>query len=270
MTDDPKPVFSVHVFDMAHHGEDDGDWLVEGFDTLAAARAYAEARMRASVEELRKPGISAEELRSLWFSFGEDCVVVEDKLEPPAGGVAALDRYIAEPASPGQCDWPSLAPRLKRFYAAVLVSDGAGRSVWAGGFLKRHTRPSRQDLLDTYRDDACAAFARRGIAETVPAEVHVASLFELPDPPRPPPDCRPLRNWKVAVEFVCHDVKYGGRSEGVFAWPEKPCGEALSAMIYLLMADEMARRGDGPDWAKYCDVNQVDVGETDEPAHFPI
>ena len=58
--------FSVLVLDMARTGEEDGDRLVGGFPTFAAARAYAEARTRASVEELRSAGQTAAELRSLW------------------------------------------------------------------------------------------------------------------------------------------------------------------------------------------------------------
>ena len=58
--------FSVLVFDMAHTGKPDGEHLVSGFATREAARAYSEARVRASVEELRKPGQDTAELRSLW------------------------------------------------------------------------------------------------------------------------------------------------------------------------------------------------------------
>lgn len=40
-------------FDMARTAEPDGECRVDGFATLEAARAYAEARVRASIEELR-------------------------------------------------------------------------------------------------------------------------------------------------------------------------------------------------------------------------
>ena len=75
--------------------------------TRAAARAYAEARTRASVEELRKCGQSAAELRSLWHIFGEDCVGI-------GGGFSGrdqLDAYIAKPVNAAECDWTSLAPK---------------------------------------------------------------------------------------------------------------------------------------------------------------
>lgn len=98
--------YSVLVFDMARTGEPEGEHLVSGFPTVEAARAYAEARVRSSVEELRKPGIAASDLRSLWHLYGEDCSVLGDSFK----GREKLDFYIAGPASPAECDWPSLAP----------------------------------------------------------------------------------------------------------------------------------------------------------------
>ncbi|MGX5840831.1 hypothetical protein ACWGTI_08930 [Mesorhizobium sp. ArgA1] len=63
MSDPGEPPFAVLVFDMAKTGEPDGEQLISGFATLDAATSYAIARVRASVEELRKPGIAAAELR---------------------------------------------------------------------------------------------------------------------------------------------------------------------------------------------------------------
>lgn len=102
----PANTYSVLVFDMALTGEPNGEHVVSGFPTVEAARAYAEARVRSSVEELRKPGIAASELRHLWHLYGEDCSVLGDSFK----GREKLDLYIAEPASPAQRDWPSLAP----------------------------------------------------------------------------------------------------------------------------------------------------------------
>lgn len=237
------------VFDMGRTGEPDGERLVSGFATVEAARAYAEARVRASVEELRKPNQSAAELRSLWHIYGEDCSVLGDAWK----GREQLDLYIALPATPAECDWAALTPRLKRFHATLLVSDAAGNSVWAGGYLKHFSRPSREELLEIYRQDAVDAFARKGLREAEPVSVHVANLFELPDPPQPPAGAR-LRNWQVSVDFVCHDIKFGGANKGVFAWPEEPQGKVLDAMIRVLLAEACALRGDGPDWADACEV----------------
>jgi hypothetical protein len=98
--------FSVLVFDMAHTGDDDGEHRVNGFATLADAREYARRRTRASIEELRKPEMTAAELRELWTLFGEDCSVLGDSY----CGSSELGHFIAEPAGTGECDWPLLAP----------------------------------------------------------------------------------------------------------------------------------------------------------------
>jgi hypothetical protein len=99
--------FAVLVIDMARTGEDDDSRLIDGFASFEAARAYAEARTRATVEELRSPGQSAAELRSLWHIYGEDCLVLSGGFS----GRDALDDYIARPASQAERDWPALAPK---------------------------------------------------------------------------------------------------------------------------------------------------------------
>ena len=106
MTEARTGGFAVLVLDMARTGEPDGERLVDGFPTLAAARAYAEARTRASVEELRSAGQSAAALHTLWHLYGEGCLVVGGRFS----GRDWLAAYIAEPPSPGQCDWSALAP----------------------------------------------------------------------------------------------------------------------------------------------------------------
>jgi hypothetical protein len=89
----PVDAFSVLVFDLAHMGEPDAERRVDGFATVTAARAYAEARIRASVEELR-----AKEQTP--------CPVLGDGFR----GRDQLDRYIATPASIEEQDWAALAP----------------------------------------------------------------------------------------------------------------------------------------------------------------
>ena len=98
--------FSVLVFDLAHTGEPEAEGRVEGFPTVAAARAYAEARIRASVEELRANDQTPAELRSLCLVYGEDCPVLDDGF----CGRDHLDRYVATPATIQEQDWPALAP----------------------------------------------------------------------------------------------------------------------------------------------------------------
>ena len=130
-------------------------------------------------------------------------------------------------------------------------------------------KPKRAELFELFKADAAASFARRGDADAVPVEVHVANLFEMPEPPRPAADDRrPLKRWRVAIDFVCHDVKFGSDSSGVFEWPEEPAGAALDAMTRVLLAEKLSMRGDGPDHADYSDVLKRSVEPTaDEPNH---
>ncbi len=263
---------SVIVFDMARTGEPDGEHLIAGFPSLEAAKAYAEARTRASVEELRAPGQSAAELRSLWHVYGEDCTVLGHEFT----GRAALDFYVANPAAPKEIDWAALAParlreatrKMHRFHVAALVTEEANHSVWVGGFLNWPERPTGPELLEHYRAEAVAAFARQGVADAKPVTIHVAQAHELPDVPRVPADL-PLRQWHIDLDFICHNVKFGVNLEAVFSWPEEPAGAALGAMTHVMIADALSVRGDGPSWANEAEIIKVAVRATDEPPTYP-
>jgi hypothetical protein len=266
--------FSVLVFDMARTGEPDGERQIDGFSTAAAARAYAEARMRASLEELRTENQTASELSTLWHIYGEDCVVLDGSFS----GRDNLAHYIATPATPEACDWPALAPtrpgllKLRRFHATLMIQavglSGLDKFVWAGGFLTHAEKPTRAELLEIYREDARAAFARKGYPDVTLEQANIVHVFELPDPPLPSPSGRPLLNWKVVVDFVCHDIKFGSTAQGIFQWPEAPAGDVLRQMQNVVMADALTLRGDGPDWVESCEVHDTQVSATSEPPTY--
>src|ERR687888_403961 len=90
---------------MAHYDADE-DRVVRGFPTFEAAKAYARHRVRSSVEELRAPGQSREELRRLWHIFGEDALVTGG--EQSYAGSHELDYFIAHPATEDERDWQAL------------------------------------------------------------------------------------------------------------------------------------------------------------------
>lgn len=84
--------YSVLLIDMAYReGE---DRVVGGFPTRELAVEFARRRVHDSVKELRASGQSAEELRRLWFLFGEDAVVLGDGY----AGSTELEHFTAEPA----------------------------------------------------------------------------------------------------------------------------------------------------------------------------
>jgi hypothetical protein len=159
----------------------------------------------------------------------------------------------------------------KRFYATLLFSNAAGESVWAGEFFSRAEKPTRAELFELFKADAAAAFARRGDQDAFPVDVHVANLFEMPVPPRPAADDRrPLERWRVTIDFVCHDVKFGGISAGVFESPEGPAGAALDAMTRVLLAESLSMRGDGPEYADYSDVLKRTVEPAADESNHPL
>ena len=88
---------------MFHHDPDD-DMIVRGFATFDAAREYARRRARDSLEELRKAGITDEELRRMWYSFGEDCLVIGGDY----ASVSDLDFFVANPATTEERDWRAM------------------------------------------------------------------------------------------------------------------------------------------------------------------
>ena len=83
--------WSVLVLDMARYQDEEGERTVGGFGSFEAARDYARRRVVASLEELRKPGQTAAELRALWLRYGEDALVPG---EPGYKAVAELDDLI--------------------------------------------------------------------------------------------------------------------------------------------------------------------------------
>jgi hypothetical protein len=88
--------------DMSHYADEEGEMTVSGFPTREEAIDYARRRVRASVEELRKPDQSAEELKRLWFLFGEDALVPGD---PAYHAANDLDFFLRHPATREECDW---------------------------------------------------------------------------------------------------------------------------------------------------------------------
>lgn len=264
MAAEPQRTHSVLVLDMARSGDADDGRLVHGFATAAEARRYAEARTRASVEELRGENTTAAELRTLWYLYGEDCLVIDGDYR----GSAELQLYIDMPAEAAELDWRMLTPRLKRFHAVLDVTDAAGNSAWTGGFFYRYLRPTPATLSALFRDETREAFARRGHVFAEPATLHVVKLHELFDPPEPPPGL-PLGSWRVDLQFVCHDIKYGSHPSGVFAWPERPNGDALDGMARVLVGDSISLRGDSPDNADYAEVLQVRVEPTQAAPDYP-
>lgn len=99
-----RATYSVLVIDMYHYQDPDHESTVDGFPTADLAREFARRRVRDSVEELRRPGQSRDELRRAWFAFGEDAIVIGGKY----AGASELDHFIDHPATAEERDWVAI------------------------------------------------------------------------------------------------------------------------------------------------------------------
>src|SRR5687767_5304039 len=66
--------YTVVIFDLAHEQEEDSEFRVTGFPTYELAKEFARRRVRDSIEELRKPDQTKEELKKLWLIYGENAL----------------------------------------------------------------------------------------------------------------------------------------------------------------------------------------------------
>jgi hypothetical protein len=99
-----QETYSVYVIDMYHYDKDE-DFTVHGFATLEVAKEYARRRTRSSVEESRCK--DPESTSRAWHQWGESCFVV-------GGDYSAnteLDFFIANKATPEECDFASIEPK---------------------------------------------------------------------------------------------------------------------------------------------------------------
>jgi hypothetical protein len=92
--------WAVIIFDQFHHGEPDGEFLIEGFPSRELAREYVSRRVRDSIEELRTSDQSEEEIRMLWNLYGESARVVGDDRD-----LNEIDTWFRETATGEQRDW---------------------------------------------------------------------------------------------------------------------------------------------------------------------
>ena len=98
---EPMPAtWDVIFFDHFHHGEPDGEFLIEGFPSRELAREYATRRVRDSIEGCRTSDQSEEEIRKLWNAYGESACVLGDD-----GYQDEIDIWLREIATAEQRDW---------------------------------------------------------------------------------------------------------------------------------------------------------------------
>jgi hypothetical protein len=105
----PAASCAVLVYDNSEMGDEDAGHQVSGFPSFEVAKEYARRRVRASLEEVRTPGIAAEGLRRQWELFGESAQVVGGVAGEAYSGRDELDFFIAHPATDEERDWQAVA-----------------------------------------------------------------------------------------------------------------------------------------------------------------
>lgn len=97
--------YSVLIIDMSHYMDEESEYRIDGFPSFELAREFVRRWVRDSVEELRSPDQSADELRKSWFMWGEDAFVIGGK---SYAGSHDLDFFIANPATAEERDWKAI------------------------------------------------------------------------------------------------------------------------------------------------------------------
>jgi hypothetical protein len=103
-----EQTYGVLIIDMFHYDPAE-DYVIGGFPTEDLAREFARRWVRDSLEEQRQPNQTKEELRRMWFTFGEDAVVLGSR--PHYAGSDDLDFFIANTATPEERDWKEIKSR---------------------------------------------------------------------------------------------------------------------------------------------------------------
>ena len=97
--------YSVRIRDMFHYHDEEEDYVIGGFPTFELAKEFARRWVWDSVEEHRQPGRSKDELRRMWYTFGEDAVVQGETIYV---GSRELDFFVEHPATAEERDWQAV------------------------------------------------------------------------------------------------------------------------------------------------------------------
>ena len=98
--------YSVLVMDLFHFMDKKEEALETGFPTWEAARCYARARTWSSVQEHRKEGLSADEVKRLWMAFGESAIVIGG---PHYSAKDDIEYFLEHEPSPEETDYSKIA-----------------------------------------------------------------------------------------------------------------------------------------------------------------
>lgn len=99
-----KESFAVLIIDNFHMDPEE-DYVIDGFPTIELAVEFARRWVRESVEESRKKSKTAEEMKKMWRTFGENAVVLDGNYR----GSSELDYFVLNPATKREhTDWKAI------------------------------------------------------------------------------------------------------------------------------------------------------------------
>ena len=110
----PPGGWRVRIVDHSggNEAEDDVVDEIAGFGSLMEANAFARAYVRDSVELCRDAGLSADEIASLWRSFGEDAYAL-DAGDGAWRSATEIADFAVAPSGAIERDWRALDPRRR-------------------------------------------------------------------------------------------------------------------------------------------------------------
>ncbi len=150
-----------------------------------------------------------------------------------------------------------------RYYLQGSYVNAAGLDCVVSEYFSTETAPNQEAISARVRvlgGDDCPAGA----------DVCLYNFHELREVPRPSAeDPQPLLAWRVTLDLVCHDIKFGlDGVSGVFAWAGAPPGWAIQEMMNVLVSDALAMRGDSQEFIEYTDISNLQVTLTTDPVTY--
>jgi hypothetical protein len=106
---------AVSIRDLSGANGSDPVETIRGFTGLAHANAFARRYVRDSLERCRARGMTAEQVLSTWFNFGEDAIIEDAPDSTPEGawnsGTEIRDFAAAPLTDREERNWRALDPR---------------------------------------------------------------------------------------------------------------------------------------------------------------
>ncbi|MBX7223814.1 MAG: hypothetical protein K1Y36_28120 [Blastocatellia bacterium] len=102
--------YFVRIIENAHRFDEDGTREVGPFPKFWMAKEFCRRWLRDSLEELRTANQAPEQLKHLWFLYGDDAHVIGAEYYASH----ELDFFLAHPATIEERDWSEIKAHLSK------------------------------------------------------------------------------------------------------------------------------------------------------------